>query len=78
MFAEVGSDGMTIDNKGNIYVTNTNGVTVFDKDGEQIEQIPTGEKWTANVTFGGKNRKTLFITAMKSVYTMKMKVRGAR
>ena len=78
LFVEVGSDGMTIDNKGNVYVTNTSGVTVFDKDGEQIEEIPTGEKWTANVTFGGKDRKTLFITAMKSVYTLKMKVRGAR
>jgi len=76
LFAEAKSDGMTIDNKGNVYVTNTDGVTVFNKKGKQIEQIPTGERWTANVVFGGKDRSTLFITAMGSVYTLDMKVNG--
>jgi gluconolactonase len=71
----MGSDGMTLDKKGNVYVTG-NGVTVFDKNGTQIEQIDTKEPWTANVTFGGKDRKTLFITASKSVYALKMKVKG--
>lgn len=75
LFAPMGSDGMTIDKKGNVYVTGR-GVTVFDKNGTQIEQIETKEPWTANVTFGGKDRKTLFITASKSVYTLKMKVKG--
>ena len=78
LFVEVASDGMTIDNKGNIYVTNTEGVTVFNSKGDQIEQIPTGQRWTANVVFGGKDQKTLFITSMNSVYTLKMKVRGVR
>ncbi|MFY7908780.1 MAG: SMP-30/gluconolactonase/LRE family protein, partial [Emticicia sp.] len=75
LFAPMGSDGMTIDKKGNVYVTGK-GVSVFDKNGTQIEQIETKEPWTANVTFGGKDRKTLFITASKSVYTLKMKVKG--
>jgi len=74
-FAPMGSDGMTIDKKGNVYVTGK-GVTVFDKNGTQIEQIEVKEPWTANITFGGKDRKTLFITASKSVYTLKMKVKG--
>jgi gluconolactonase len=78
LFTEVGSDGMTLDNKGNVYVTNTAGVTVFNPKGEQIEQIPTGERWTANVVFGGSDQQTLFITAMGSVYTLDMKVRGVR
>ena len=78
LFAEAKSDGMTIDDNGNVYVTNTEGVTVFNKKGEQIEQIPTGERWTANVVFGGKDRNTLFITAMGSVYTMDMKVHGVK
>ncbi|MCF1752986.1 SMP-30/gluconolactonase/LRE family protein [Mariniradius sediminis] len=76
LFAELGSDGMTIDTKGNIYLTGK-GVTVFNPKGEQIAQIPIEERWTANVVFGGKDRKTLFITAMGSVYTLKMKVKGA-
>ena len=78
LFAEAKSDGMTIDNQGNVYVTNTEGVTVFNKKGEQIEQISTGERWTANVVFGGKDRNTLFITAMGSVYTLEMKVKGVK
>ena len=78
LFTEAKSDGMTIDNKGNVYVTNTAGVTVFNKKGKQIEQIPTGEKWTANVVFGGENRDILFITAMDAVYTLKMKVKGVK
>ncbi|MBP8960569.1 MAG: SMP-30/gluconolactonase/LRE family protein, partial [Bacteroidales bacterium] len=65
----------TIDNKGNIYLTG-NGVTVFDKTGKQIVNIPVPEKWTANVCFGGKNRKTLFITASTGLYSIQTKVKG--
>lgn len=75
LFTAMGSDGMTIDRKGNVYLVGK-GVTVFDKNGTQIEHIDVNEPWTANVTFGGKDRKTLFITASKSVYTLKMKVKG--
>lgn len=77
LFAEMGSDGMTIDERGNIYLTG-NGVTVFDKEGEQIAHIPIEENWTANVCFGGSDRKTLFITAMGAVYGLEMKVKGVQ
>lgn len=75
IFAEIGSDGMTLDHKGNVYLTGR-GITVFNEQGEKIEHIAVDAPWTANVCFGGKDRKTLFITASKSVYTLKMKVRG--
>ncbi|WP_062125441.1 SMP-30/gluconolactonase/LRE family protein [Geofilum rubicundum] len=74
---EKGSDGMTLDQRGNIYITNADGVTVFNKEGQQIDQILIPEDWTANVTFGGKERNKLFITASKSVYLVDMKVKGA-
>ena len=77
LFAEMGSDGMTIDKKGNLYLTGK-GVTVFDSSGEKIGHIPVNEPWTANVCFGGEDLKTLFITASKSVYTLRMKVKGVR
>ena len=77
LFCEAGSDGMTIDNEGNVYITNASGVTVFDKTGKQIENIKIPEKWTANICFGGKDMHTLFITASKGVYTMQMRVKGA-
>jgi len=76
-FAPMGSDGMTIDAKGNIYLTGK-GVTVFNPKGEKIEHIPVDARWTANVCFGGKNRKTLFITASDSFFGLKMKVRGVK
>ena len=68
---------MTIDKKGNIYLTGK-GVTVFDPKGKKIDHIAVDAPWTANVCFGGKDGKTLFITASKSVYTLQMKVNGAQ
>ncbi len=76
LFCSMGSDGMTIDNEGNIYLTGR-GVTVFNPDGEKIEQIDVPAGWTANVTFGGKDRHTLFITAQTSLYSIRMRVKGA-
>jgi gluconolactonase len=77
LFAEMGSDGMTLDNQGNVYLTG-DGVTVFNKNGQKILHIPVPEKWTANVTFGGPDQNILFITAMDSVYTLAMAVHGIR
>ena len=77
LFANMGSDGMTMDNQGNVYLTG-DGVTVFDPKGKQLLQIPIDQKWTANVTFGGKKQNTLFITAMISLYTLEMNVHGIR
>jgi gluconolactonase len=75
LFCKLGSDGMTIDNEGNVYLTGR-GVTVFDMAGRQIEHIEVPEKWTANVCFGGRDRKTLFITASEKLYGLKMLVAG--
>jgi len=76
LFCELGSDGMTLDAEGNLYLTGK-GVTVFDRTGKQIEHIAIDEPWTANVCFGGKDRHTLFITASKSFYGLRMRVKGA-
>ncbi len=77
LFAEQGSDGMTIDHLGNIYLTGK-GVTVFNKTGKLIAHIDIPEKWTANVVFGGKKLDKLFITASEAIYTLDMKVKGVR
>jgi len=75
LFCNLGSDGMTIDSKGNIYLTGK-GVTVFDKTGKQIGNIAVPESWTANVCFGGPDMKSLFITASKGLYRIRLKVKG--
>jgi len=77
LFTTMGSDGMTLDNNGNVYLTGK-GVTVFNTSGEQIEHIPVNKDWTANVTFGGSAQDILFITAKGSVYTIQMNVHGVR
>jgi gluconolactonase len=69
LFAPEGSDGMTIDNKGNIYLTNKT-VAVYNKNGEKIDTIEVPEP-PSNVCFGGKDRRTLFITARTSLYSVR-------
>ncbi len=74
LIAPVGSDGMTLDEKGNLYLTR-NVVHVYSPNGELVTQIDVPEA-PANACFGGKDGKTLFITARKGLYSLKMNVRG--
>ena len=76
LYVSQGSDGMTLDNKGNLYLTGK-GVTVYNPAGEKIEFIPVPSGWVGNICFGGKDRRTLFITASEAVYTLPMQVKGA-
>lgn len=76
LFCKLGSDGMTIDTEGNLYLTGR-GITVFDSTGKQIDHIAVPEGWTANLCFSGPERKTLFITASKSFYSIRLRVSGA-
>jgi len=75
-FVAMGSDGMTLDAQGNVYLTG-DGVSIFDAKGKKIEQINIDEPWTANVTYGGPDRDILFITASKAIYQLKMEIKGA-
>jgi gluconolactonase len=74
LFAPEGSDGMTIDNEGNVYLT-TKVVAVYNSKGQRIETIEVPEG-PANVCFGGKDKQTLFITARTSLYSLRMRVKG--
>ena len=74
LFAQVGSDGMTLDARGNVYLTRGS-VQVFSPAGELIGTIETPEGPT-NVCFAGKKRDILYITARKSVYKIRTKVNG--
>ena len=74
LFAPQGSDGMTLDENGNLYLTR-GGVQVYSPNGKQIGTIKTPEG-PANVCFGGKNRRTLFMTARTGFYSLRMQVHG--
>jgi len=74
LFVAVGSDGMTIDTEGNVYLTE-DGVLAFDPAGKLIERIAVPNRPT-NVCLAGSDRRTLFITARSSVYSIRMRVQG--
>jgi gluconolactonase len=76
LFCEQGSDGLTLDRQGNVYLTGR-GVTVYDPQGRRMLQIDVPENWTANVCFGGADGKSLFITASTGLYRLAMDVQGA-
>lgn len=70
-----GGDGLTIDVKGNLYITSALGLQVFAPDGKQLGVIKFPEQ-PSNATFGGEGFKTLFVTARTSVYAAPMEVAG--
>ncbi|MFN3151532.1 sulfatase-like hydrolase/transferase [Bremerella sp.] len=73
--APKGSDGLAVDEHGNLYTTGKNMVLVYSPDAQLIAEIPVPES-PANLKFGGKNGHTLFITARTSIYMVEMNVRG--
>ncbi len=75
LFCNLGSDGMTLDEQGNVYLTGK-GVTVFSPQGIQIAHISISEPWTSNLCFSGPHKDVLFITATTAVYVLRMKTRG--
>lgn len=74
LFVAQGSDGMTMDERGNVYLTGSD-ITVYNPLGELIASIAVPEP-PANLTFGGPDRTTLFMTARTSLYALEMAVTG--
>jgi gluconolactonase len=75
LFCALGSDGMTIDSEGHVYLTSGPKVHVVDSNGREIEAIDVPEI-PSNVCFGGADKRTLFITARTSLYTIRTRVQG--
>jgi len=73
LFCEEHSDGFALDEKDNLYCTGEK-ITIYNPKGEKIDEIDTP---ASNLTFGGKDRMTLFITARTSISTLEMSVKGA-
>jgi gluconolactonase len=70
-----GGDGLTIDVKGNLYITSALGLQVFNPQGELLGIIEFPEQ-PANCTFAGKDNKTLYATARTSLYAVPMEIAG--
>jgi gluconolactonase len=76
-FADQGSDGMTLDEHGNLYLTWAGKVSIYSPDGQLIEEIELPES-PANVGFGGIDGKTLYMTARTGLYSIRMNVTSSR
>jgi gluconolactonase len=70
-----GGDGLTVDTNGNLYITSAMGLQVFDPQGTLLGIIEFPEQ-PANVTFGGPDRRTLYVTARTSLYAASMHAQG--
>ncbi|HSG68994.1 MAG TPA: SMP-30/gluconolactonase/LRE family protein [Planctomycetaceae bacterium] len=78
---ETGTDGMTIDTRGNIYAAvrkeSRHGIVVFTPEGKELAYIPTDDLPT-NCTFGrGDDGSTLYVTAGGGLYRIKLKTTGS-
>lgn len=68
-------DGMKLDEEGRIWTTGAGGVWVIEPDGHRLGVFEL-EEHAANLTFGGADFSTLFLTAATSVYSVETAVRG--
>ncbi len=68
-------DGMKVDSEGRLWTTGAGGVSVHSASGEYLGVFELDEH-AANLTFGGENFSTLFMTAGTSVYAIETTVRG--
>ena len=70
-------DGMTIDERGNLYFCGLGGVWIVSPTGQELKRIRVPSPYnTSNICFGGHDRRTLYITCQDKVYTLAMVVRG--
>lgn len=77
LVAEQGSDGITLDSRGHLYLTGGNFVSVYNPaTGEMIEQFEFPQA-PSNMAFGGPDGRTLFVTARTGFYSIPMSVEGA-
>lgn len=72
-FLNIGSDGMTVDCAGNLYITQ-NGVQIYSPEGDFLGTLNT--PGAANVAFGGPDRRTLYVTGRDSLYAVEMAIPG--
>lgn len=70
-------DGLKVDVEGNVYSTGAGGVWIFSPSGKLLGRIFVPEMAT-NLAWGDRDYKTLYITASKSLYRMRLKIAGVR
>jgi hypothetical protein len=73
-FVMRGGESVTTDSKGNVFVANGQ-VFVYDPAGKEIGRIDVPER-PLQILFGGSDRRTLFILAHHTLYSVRMQTPG--
>ncbi|HTQ96666.1 MAG TPA: glycosyl hydrolase family 28-related protein [Candidatus Acidoferrum sp.] len=74
LFANVGGEGVTEDSQGNVYIA-AGQIYVYDPSGKRIGTIEVPER-PSQLLFGGLDKKTLFIAARSSLYSVRTRFSG--
>ena len=72
-----GADGMAIDSAGNVYCAGATAVWIWNSAGQLLEIVECPTR-PINATFGGTDRKTLFVACFDGVYALPMKTAGVK
>jgi gluconolactonase len=72
-------DGICVDDAGDLYVAanddDLKAIVVFDPSGRQLGRIPFPVR-PSNCTFGGADRRTLYVTTLHAIYEVAMPTPG--
>jgi sugar lactone lactonase YvrE len=74
VFVQQGGEGVAVDAEGNVYLA-AGQISVYDPKGRLIDTIETPER-PIQLVFGGKDRRTLFIAARSSLYSVRTRSAG--
>jgi gluconolactonase len=70
-------DGIKVDEAGNLYVCGPGGVWLLSPDGEHLGTLRLPED-PHNLAWGDEDARTLYITALTSVYRLRLSIPGTR
>jgi gluconolactonase len=70
-------DGIKVDELGNLYVCGPGGIWILSPAGEHLGTLRLPEA-PHNLAWGDEDGRTLYVTAMTSVYRIRLNVRGIR
>jgi len=74
LFAEQGGEGLTVDNRGNVFIA-AGQVSVYNPSGDLIDTIEIPER-PSQLLFGGNDGRTLYVLARSSIYAVRTTSRG--
>lgn len=74
---ETALDGLKVDQQGNVYVCGPGGIWILSSEGKHLGTITPPEE-AHNLAWGDDDGRTLYVTALSSIYRIRLNVAGIR